>query len=144
MTKVRIRPEVESNSGRRRGWIKMVTAVDADAKNGYGVHGDFLTEDREVEVEVGAILLRVDPEGSVKNSWQSAHVFRVIDDGEFEELTPDYDNLNWKNDFLSVRDILLKALMPPPVESNDNDSNPLAGFSDDELWAEFVRRGITL
>jgi hypothetical protein len=135
MSTVRIRPSVETSSGRRKGWIKHVTACDSSKTNGYAFDGDFLDADREVELPIGAILVRVDPEGSVKNNWQSGHVLRLEADSSLSELTE--GNPDWRNDFLSIRDIVCEALNTPPP-------NPLAEFSDEALLAEVRGRGLSL
>jgi len=105
---VRIRPQVKTASGNRKGWIKKVEAVDTSKKDGYAFEGEFLKENVETDIEVGGILLRVDPEDSARRSYKTGHVLRVKPDGETEELTP--SNLDWRNDFLTTRDMAWQAL----------------------------------
>lgn len=135
MTKtVRIRPEVNTASGLRKGWIKHVKGVDETKSDGYAFDGDFLTGGREVELASGAILLRVDPEGSVQKGWKSGHVFRLEDDGSLTDLTE--KTLSWKLDFLTIRDIVAEAL------GAQGEQSPLAHVSDDDLLSEVHRRGL--
>ena len=137
MTTIRFRPSAVRSSGRRESWMKHVTGCDASKTNGYAFDGDFLKASREVDLPVGAILIRVDPEGSVKNNWQSGHVFRLQADGELDELTE--GNLDWRDDFLTIRDIVFAAISGESEESKEP-ANPLAGFSTEDLLAELRRR----
>jgi len=145
---VRFRPQTETASGRRKGWMKHVTACDETKNNGYAFDGEFLSDGREIELPVGSIIIRVDPQGSVKNNWQSAHALRLEIDGKLTELTPGADadlypgspGLDWRDDFLSFRDIVCAALR---AESQVPADNPLAGFSDADLLAEISRRKLS-
>lgn len=137
--KIRYRPIIGTASGRRTGWVKHVTSVDPDATNGYGVHGEFLRAGKEVELPAGAVILRVDPEGSVRRAWQSARVFRLVEGGAGDgkpvglaEGEPN-DELDWNADFLQVRDLLVKALGEQPV-------SPLVDVPIDDLIDEIARR----
>jgi len=134
---VRIRPQVGTASGRRQGWIKHVVQVDESRPNGYAFDGDFLRAGRETDLPVGAILIRVDPCGSVKNGWKEGHVLRLEADGELTELTD--DGLNWYDDFLTIRDTVTEALAQNAEQSANN---PLAGYSDDAILAEARKRGL--
>jgi len=128
---IRIRPTVGSNSGRRTGWIKQITSVDSSKRNGYAFEGEFLTAGQEVDLPVGAILVRVDPEGSVKNAYQSGHIYRLQADGEMEEL----ESGDWRDDFLTLRDAASNALQVPEPAVD------LTAISTADLVAEIQRRG---
>lgn len=139
--KIRYRPSAGTASGRRTGWIKHVTSVSPGARDGHGVHGTFLKDGQLVELPVGAIILKVD----VSRDWQSAHVYRLSqgEDGEAKlmpltgtegsAITPRLRYLDWRRDFLLVRDALAAALEREP-------ENSLAGVPDEEFLAELRRR----
>lgn len=133
---VRIKIKNEINSGKRSGWTKHVTNVDMTKTNGYAFEGEFIPGGKEIELPVGAILIQKNPEGSVKNGWWEAEVFRLSEDGTLIDLAPD-TKYDWKDDFLSFRDLVAEALEQEPP-------NPLAEFSDLELIEELERRGITV
>ena len=145
---IRIRPAIETASGRRTGWIKQVTSVDPNGRNGYAFGGEFLRDGVEVDLPVGSILVRVDPEGSVKNAWQSGHILKLEDDGEMVELADG----DWKDDFLGLRDAATEA-MPWPDETHQSEetvqpkTNCAINLSDVpvlDLIAELRRRGIKI
>lgn len=132
--KLRYRPKAGTNSGKRRGWIKHVTAVDPEGTDGYAVSGEFLRSGTEVELPEGAVILKVNPEGSVNNNWKSAHVLVLRDagDGSAEEdyllggpekIVDGEEGVglaNWYSDFLSVRDALEEALLQEKLETTNH------------------------
>ena len=105
---IRIRPQIHRASGGRKGWMKVVTKVDPNGRNGYSFDGEFLTDGVEVDLPVGSVIIRVDPEGSVKNGYQLGNVLKLQADGTMESL--EYGD--WKSDFLTLRDAAAKALTP--------------------------------
>lgn len=142
MSKVRITPYVGRESGRRMGWVKLITGVDPDGTNGYAVEGDFLKAGVQTEVEVGSVLLHVDPAGSVKNGYKVATVTRVTATGDEEELLAKTD---WHDDFLDVRDALQNALnADAPADPRDElvakvaALNPNAGEIGDGMLRQLV------
>lgn len=114
--KIRYRPSIGTASGRRKGWMKHVTSVDADATNGRGVHGEWLDDGKLVELPAGAVILDVYPKGSVKHGWLRGRVYRLVGQGlsedqpDLREFTPDDEEMDWRKDFLRVRDALVEAL----------------------------------
>jgi len=126
---VRIRPEVAHESGQRRGWVKQVTHVDTSSKNGYAFEGQFLGEGKETELPVGALLLHVDPAGSVNRSYKYATLTRLNEDGSEETITEG----NWRTEKLTIRDAAADALSQA-VEPD------LSGISDDHLMKEVKKR----
>jgi hypothetical protein len=132
---IRIRPKIYIASGHRKSWIKHVTACDKTKTNGYAFDGKFLPAGVEVDLPVGAVLVRVDPEGSVKNSYQSGHVLQLRPDGELELLASG----NWRDDFLTLRDAVCYAIN---AAEDVGPVNALEGYSTEELLAELKRRGV--
>jgi hypothetical protein len=110
--KVRITPRIATASGQRRGWVKIVSAVDPDGKDRYAIEGELL-DGREIDVEVGTVLLSVEPEGTVREWGQSAHVLQVQADGSIVELL----RADWRKNFLTVRDTLIELLAKPEHEA---------------------------
>jgi len=137
---VRIRPEIATGSGRRKGWIKHVTSVDTSKSNGYAFGGDFLTPGRETDLPVGAILVRVDPRGSAKNGWKEGHVLRLEADGDLTEIT--YDGLDWYKDFLTIRDTVIKALDDVQQKSTETSAETVVVTRHPALIDLLVERGI--
>ena len=115
MKTVRCRIKNEINSGNRKGWSKLVTSVDMTKTNGYAFIGDFIPDDTEVELPVGGVLVQKNPQGSVKHSWDSGHVYIVEGDGKLYEILDNVNQINartyhWTKDFLSLRDLVAKCL----------------------------------
>lgn len=136
--KIRFRIVNETNSGRRSGWTKHVTAVDTSKHNGYAFDGPFLRAG-ENELPVGSIIIQKNPEGSVKNGWDSARCYVVTADG----LETVSDGMDWREDFLSFRDVVAEYLARGQEKAAPAAAHPeLAKFTDLELVAEMIRRGI--
>ncbi len=106
----RITPVAGTASGKRRGWIKTVTACDSSKTNGYAFEGQFLSSGVLTEVPVGALLLSVFPAGSTKNGYQEAELFRVHADDDLRQVGETWD---WHKEFLLVRDAVCAALKAP-------------------------------
>ncbi len=131
--KVTIRPEVDTASGRREGWVKRVTAIGkgAGAKQ---YAGDYLRPGAEVELPVGAVLLRVDPRGSARRGWQEATVWLVSVDGLCQHGG---DELDWRDDAVSVRRLVADALEVGVPSQKRRQVGPEPG-----RWGRvYVRRG---
>lgn len=133
MATIRYRPSIDTASGRRKGWCKHVTAVDPEAKDGYGLTGAFLNHGKEYDLPEGSLILYVEPRGSVKNGWKEARVFRLVNHDNYlsqhEKLSGER-TLDWHDDFLTVRDILVDALSngsadPVCLEFDDKRSKQL-------------------
>lgn len=114
MNLVRTKIRNETNSGNRCGWSKHVTSVDATKTNGYAFIGDFLPDNTEIELPVGAVIVQKHPEGSVKHSWESGHVYRLGSDGDLYETNG--KSYNWRRDFVSFRDAVVRALAREPFD----------------------------
>jgi hypothetical protein len=116
MTKVRVKITNETNSGRRRGWTKLVTAVDTTKTNGYAFEGEFLRE-VEHDLEVGAVLVQKNPEGSVKHAWDAGVCLVVEADGTLRRVHD--ETYRWNENFLSFRDLVARTVAEPrgPVEA---------------------------
>ena len=85
-------------SGRRKGWGKHVTGVDAQKKNGYAFEGAFLNTG-ENELPVGAAIIEKNPAGSVKNFYYVWRLGYVAGDGAIE-----WDKGEWnRSEFISFR-----------------------------------------
>ncbi len=112
MKQVRIRVQNETASGRRQGWTKLVTDVDPEGRNGYSFAGDFLRGGAEHDLPVGGIVIQCNPEGSAKNGWKSGVCLRVQDDGTLLRLHE--ETYDWRDDFLSFRDLVISALTAEP------------------------------
>lgn len=115
---VRTRIKNETNSGSRKGWSKHVTSVDTTKTNGYALIGDFVPDNTEIELPVGAVIVQKHPEGSVKHSWESGHVYRLGSDGMLYET--DGKSYNWHKEFLSFRDQISTSL-----QLTDDPSTPV-------------------
>ena len=114
MKTVRTRIKNETNSGNRKGWSKLVTSVDTTKTNGYAFVGDFIPDDTEVELPVGGVIVQKCPEGSVKHSWDSGHIYTIEENGELCET--DGKSYRWTKDFLSLRDQVVKCLAEQNVQ----------------------------
>jgi len=122
-------------------YARVITGVDPTKTNGYAFEGEFIPLDTEVELPVGALVMRVGFEGSRKNGVSTARLWRVTPEG-LEELSPKKGNpetyygagWNYRRQFITIRDTIAELL--------GEEVNPLAGFSDEEILAEARRRGL--
>lgn len=110
MDKVRIRWAKPTGSGRREGWGKVVFEIADDEQGARAFCGDYLRDRVMTEVPVGAVILEVSPQGSVKNAWQRADIYRVSAEGELVDCYPTGDELDWRKDFLLVKDRMVEML----------------------------------
>lgn len=117
MDKVRIKVKVQTNSGHRKGFYKLVTKVDESKNNGYAFIGDFLNSGTEYDVPIGSVLVEKAPEGSVKNAWNSGNCSIVGVDGIQYTVHPnDKKYYRWEKEFLSFRDLVAKVVAMTPDE----------------------------
>lgn len=124
--------EPKTASGKRASWARLITGVnDSGLKGSKAFEGVYLRE-YEQDVEVGSLVLEVVPVGSVKNGGQEARLYRIAADGSLAPVDG-VEPMDWSRNFLTIRDTVARLLGEAP--------NPLAGFSDAELWAELERRG---
>ena len=103
---VRVQVPRPSGTGRRKGWNKAVSRVDNTKQNGYAFEGKFLDE-RQVDLEVGAVLVGQIPVGSARygNHWRVG----MVRAGGFE-----WEDRTWPpGRFLDFRDHV-EALMSDP------------------------------
>lgn len=106
---VRITANIPTASGRRRGWIKVVTSVDSSKSGGYALQGEFLGE-RETDIKVGTIVVRCCPCGSVKNGYKEYDFGIVAEDG----INWDSRDFTWKT-WLTFLDVLRNEAKVPFV-----------------------------
>lgn len=92
-------------SGSRKSWWKHVKGIDPSQKGGYAYVGDFLKEG-ETELQVGSVLLEVEPCGSVKNGYQDGKLYRVAEDGSLDFIC----RHNWREASVSLRKAAEAAL----------------------------------
>ena len=106
MATVRIKLDRPVASGRRKGFNKHVTAVDQTKRTGYAFEGDFLPDNEEVDISVGALIIQKTPTGSVKNISWTWEFGRVKADGQVIFASRIYG----RSEFLSFRDAVADAL----------------------------------
>jgi len=103
-----VRVTIDNNmaSGRRRGWTKHVTGVDASKSNGYALHGEFLNNGLH-DLPAGAVLVTKNPAGSLSTGYHTGDLGIVQGDGtvQWEEVASD-----WQKEFLLLRDAVADAL----------------------------------
>lgn len=116
-TTVRIIPHIPTASGRRKGWIKLLSCIDRIREGGYALQGDFLLE-REIDVEPGTVLVRCTPQGSVKHSYNEYDWGRVQPDGTIAWDGESYTGKTW----LSFLDALEQEAGVGVYEANESDS----------------------
>lgn len=108
---VRVKIKNERNSGNRKGWSKLVTAVDATKTDGYAFIGQFLNDDTETDVPVGSVVVQKNPEGSAKHGWESGSCYVIGSDGIL--YTTHSGVFRWREKFLSFRDHVARVLADP-------------------------------
>lgn len=100
-------------SGGRISWLKTISSVDKAKKNGYAFEGDFISLDQEVELEIGAIVIEKEPQGSVKNGRFDGNIYRVVGspiEGQRNPCLELITYFDWEKGFLSFRDRVAKEL----------------------------------
>ena len=104
-TIIRVRVKKPTGTGRRVGWNRVVSSIDDTKKDGYAFAGHFLDE-RQVDLEVGSVLVSRMPVGSARSGyhWRVG----VVGTGgvEWEEKTWPHQN------FLDFRDHVKELLRP--------------------------------
>lgn len=103
-TRIKIKPEYFS--GNRKSWFKLVSDVDTEKTNGYAFSGYFIEANKEIDIEIGSIIVECRPSGSVKNWGKKGIIHKVIEEG-IEEISLEYD---YMKDFLSFRDAVAVEL----------------------------------
>lgn len=124
MGKLKINSDQYLHGG--KSWAKVVNKVDVSKTSGYAFEGYFLPKAGETEINQSDVIISVGWHGSAKNGNKVAKIFVAKEDSleEIEEM--DYRNI------ISVRDAVVELL--------DQQPNPLAKFSKEELIAELERR----
>lgn len=120
-------------SGRRRGWTKLVTAVDTSKTNGYAFAGKFLN-DGEHDLAIGSIVIECVPSGSARHGRKIGYAYRVSADGLVDRTR----GHEWSTEFLSFRDEVA-AMLGAAEEVNE-----LEQFTTEELLAELRLRGVEM
>jgi len=95
-------------SGNRRGFYRVVKHVDQSKKDGFAFDGFFVGES-EMDVEIGAVVVRKTPTGSVKNWGVEWAVGVVQEDGDIAWEDDTYDGFH----FLSFRDRVTALVADP-------------------------------
>lgn len=136
-TTIRFRPSIRNGSGGRKGWCKHVTSVPHNARNSKEMAGEYLRDGVQYDLPHGAVLLFVQPVGSAKNGYMAAEVFRLVVSAEDNNApyleTCMEETVDWRSDFLDVRDALTRAL-ETPIAVGTKDST----LSDAEVLARVL------
>jgi hypothetical protein len=139
MTTVRLTLIPATASGGRVSWFKNLTGVDLAKKNGYAFQGDFLEAGKEIELEIGSIVIEKKPIGSIviekkpigslNNGYYEGNIYCVAADPIEDIRNPHLiliDYFDWRKAFLSFRDLAHKELakyeaskQPHPASLND-------------------------
>ena len=136
-----------TGSGRRVGWLKIVTGIDRSQKNGYALQGEFLNEG-EQEVPAGSVVVCCAPAGSAKSQMRTYDCFQVESslqvDGNlgtsmsFDHCSPSFlDQVQARLDCVPWVQTLALASLTPAI---DPMIAALAGFTTEQLEAELERR----
>ena len=104
--KIRFTAKKPKGTGRRVGWIKVVSGVDDSKRGGYAFEGQFLKEG-QVELEIGSVLVGSFPVGSARSGshWRAGVVGPERDEWEDRTWPPERE--------LDFRDHV-KALLAGP------------------------------
>lgn len=105
MQTIRINYKAATESGRRRGWGKVVTSVDSGKTNGYAFEGTFL-QDGECDLPIGTVVVEMVPGGSIQNSRKMFRAATVRAEGVGLEDAPLYE----REQFLSFRDYVAELV----------------------------------
>ena len=128
---MKVKIQNQGNKSKGKCYNRTVTSVDVTKTNGYAFTGEFL-QDGEHDLEIGTVVLQIEAGGSYRHPETEAVVYRVQKNGELVEFA----RLNYKTQFISLRDEIANLLNQKP--------NPLAGFTDQQIRDEMLRRGLNL
>ena len=121
--KTRIILEKPSAAGNRFGWWKQVYSVNETNGNGFDLEGEFLRNNREMDLETGSVLICKSPQGSVKTPrWKwSAYLL-----GAISETEPTLEELFSRDGsrFLTFRDALKHYLETNEIYTPDSMDRP--------------------
>jgi hypothetical protein len=128
MQTVRTKIMCTTASGNAQSWFMLVKAVDTTKKDGYAFEGEFLPLRKEIDLQVGAIVIEKEPTGSVKNREYIGNVYRVVTESieDVRNAHLEYlEEFKWRGDFLSFRDYVAELLQPiePAAEPSPSPSN---------------------
>lgn len=110
------------------GWIKEVVGVDTSHTNGYSIKGDFIS--RGINWVTPGLYIDCSKGGSRKNQVYTYTLFELNPDGSIREIQKEERNRDWA---VSMWDKIEEYL-------SQEDDNPLASFTTEELEAELARR----
>lgn len=142
---VRVNIQKPQGSGQRTGWWKEVSGLDRSKRGGWCILGDFVNEG-EQDFQVGSVLIRCAPAGSARHGWKATRVYSVTPDGllvvkgEGCDEDGDFDLHKQTPSLLDTIELAMDSRRVDP----DQVDNPLAPFTNEELVAELVRRGVAL
>jgi len=126
----------EAKDKRKKSWRKLLVKVDKEQSNGYAFVGGWLRGGEKAELDVGAYVLCYDETGSMKN-WHPEVVLYQAKESGLEEVYRYEGDRREKAWALGCRDAIAEI-----VNAEQDEPNPLAGYSDDEIFAEAKRRGL--
>lgn len=130
--KVKVIIKIPNGSGGRTGWAKIITGADDSKKGGFALLGEFLSEGESL-LPQGAVLAFCHPSGSARHPQKYINFSTVRADGSLEEDVSGFDSLQESVSMVERAQELLGT-------QSRADANPLAGFTDDEIQAEYLRR----
>jgi len=150
VAQVRITITKPTGSGRRVGWVKLVTGIDRTQKGGFALQGEFLNEG-EQDLPAGAVQVRCSPNGSAK-SGDKEYACRNVggsllseEDGKwsagYDQCSPTFlDVVQGKLNVALQIQGAAKATLDPAVLDSILDG--LKRYTDEQLIAELERRGV--
>jgi len=114
---------------RFKKWAKHLTKVNRELTTGYAFEGSFLNV--KADIEIGSYILCYGREGSRANNTPVVALYLVGTDSIEQVYKKSCKTEMWA---LEVRDEI--AL----IVNNEEEMNPLAGFTLEQLQAEIARR----
>jgi hypothetical protein len=121
---------------KRKRWAKQVWGVDPSGSNGWAFHGDMIDPGGVAELDAGVLILTVGETGPKSRPRPIAEVHTLRTGGQWELLFS-ADGMSWA---LALRDQVDAHLHTSPPPAGATPTNPLAGYSDQQLRDELERR----
>lgn len=120
------------------GWTKTVTALDTAKTNGFSIVGEFV-ENKTTWMAPG-VYLDCGIGGSRSRHRKSYAIYRIAPDGALVEYGSSESERDWAT---ALWPAIRAALADAAAEGEEGETlSPLAGYRDDEIRTEAIRRGL--
>lgn len=123
-------------SGRRTSWAKVVHGV-ASGRGAKGFVGSYLRDGDQVDLDDGALILHVVPDGSVKNGWEQA-ILKRVENGALVTL----GDWNWRSEYLDLQDAVREELDRAPRDRERAEQSEAPAPMSFDVMMHYIAQGV--